>query len=134
MKKEPLNPIVARNESRESFSADSISLPIRHLKSGTPQQRSDRVRVWSISGKRMTLNYVEISSGGKTEVDRHSNEQINYILKGETQLRLGDNPPLELCLRTGDVVVVPSNVSHQFVVAGPDGVSFLGMISPARRS
>lgn len=106
----------------------------RPLKSGTPREPSSGVRVWSLSARRATVNYVEMQPGAATEIDRHTNEQINYILDGTVDVLLGNGVQERLTLGTGDAVVIPSNVRHQFVVTSPDSARFIGIISPARRS
>jgi quercetin dioxygenase-like cupin family protein len=111
--------------------AHTAKFPVPHLKSGPGEDRGNGVRVWSVSGKQMTVNYVEISAGGKTKVDRHTNEQINYILEGEVLLLLGSNPPTQFMMRPGDLIVIKSFEEHQFI-ATSQTVLFLGIISPAK--
>ncbi len=102
------------------------------LRAGEGRESARGVRMWTVSGERMTLNYVELQPGSITGLDRHENEQLNYVLSGRVEALLGESGELRRTLGAGGTVVIPSNVPHRFRVEGEAAASFLGVISPAR--
>lgn len=67
--------------------------------------------MWTAYGERMTTNYVELTPRAMRPVDRHDNEQINYVLPGRVEVRLGDTrilaagPRRDRAIEVGRVVV-----------------------------
>lgn len=43
----------------------------------------------------------------------HENEQITYILEGALKFWLGANGEQEVIVRSGEVLVIPSNLPHR---------------------
>ena len=66
--------------------------------------------------------------GVEAPTHSHPEHQMGFILEGETEFILGAERRV---LRAGDVYVVPPHVPHG-AVAGPDGVTFLDVFTPAR--
>lgn len=90
------------------------------------------VRIWSISGQNMTLNYVELQPGAISNPHRHENEQINYILQGSVEVIVGDEQRTCHLLKSGDVIVVSPNSKHQFKGMGSEVAAMIGILSPPR--
>ena len=104
---------------------------IRSIRTGAVRESNPGVSVWTTSGERITLNYVELRPGAITKVDQHANEQINYLLEGRIEVRLGPNGTITGMLSPGDTVIVPPHIEHQFcAVGGP--AAMLGILSPVR--
>jgi quercetin dioxygenase-like cupin family protein len=90
------------------------------------------VRIWSISGQSITLNYVELQPSAITDSHRHQNEQINYILQGNVEAIIGDENRSCHSLKSGDVIVVSPNSRHQFRTVGSEVAAMIGVLSPPR--
>ena len=88
--------------------------------------------MWTASGERMTQNYVELEPGAITSVDRHANEQINYVLRGRLEVRLGPDGATRQELTQGETVIIPPDVEHQFRVVGDVAAAMIAFLSPAR--
>jgi quercetin dioxygenase-like cupin family protein len=80
----------------------------------------------------MTQNYVELEPGAVTSVDRHANEQINYVLRGRLEVRLGPDGGTRQELTQGETVIIPPDVEHQFRVVGELAAAMIAFLSPAR--
>ena len=80
----------------------------------------------------MTQNYVELQPGAITSVDRHANEQINYVLRGRLEVRLGPDGATRQELTQGETVIIPPDVEHQFRVVGELAAAMIAFLSPAR--
>ncbi|HLW61362.1 MAG TPA: cupin domain-containing protein [bacterium] len=104
---------------------------IRQIQVGAGRESGPGIRVWTVSGERVTVNYVELQPGAVTKVDHHSNEQINYVLEGRIEVRLGPDGGICQSLERGATVIVPPHVEHQFRALG-GAAAMLGIISPAR--
>ena len=63
-------------------------------------------------GSNMTFGYVELKAGSSVPLHRHTNEQITYILEGQLDMIIGDNP---YSLTPGMYFVIPSNTTHAAV-------------------
>jgi quercetin dioxygenase-like cupin family protein len=80
----------------------------------------------------MTQNYVELQPGAITSVDRHANEQINYVLRGNLEVCLGPGGANRQGLTQGETVIIPPDVEHQFRVVGDLAAAMIAFLSPAR--
>ncbi|MFN2432002.1 MAG: cupin domain-containing protein [Gemmatimonadota bacterium] len=105
---------------------------ILQIRTGEGRESGPGIRIWTVSGTRMTMNYVELQPGAVTRLDRHENEQLNYVLSGRVEALLGAEGETRQVLAAGGMVVIPGDVPHRFRVDGEEPASFLGIISPAR--
>lgn len=105
---------------------------VLQIRTGEGRQSVPGVRVWTASGERMTQNYVELQPGAITSVDRHANEQINYVLRGRLEVRLGPDGATRQELTQGETVIIPPDVEHQFRVVGELAAAMIAFLSPAR--
>jgi quercetin dioxygenase-like cupin family protein len=105
---------------------------VLQIRTGEGRQSVPGVRVWTASGERMTQNYVELQPGAITSVDRHANEQINYVLRGRLEVCLGPNGATRRELTQGETVIIPPDVEHQFRVVGELAAAMIAFLSPAR--
>ncbi len=66
-----------------------------------------------ITGDRMMLTHVYLKKGCVVPQHSHDNEQLTYILDGALKFWVGDEGEEELIVRSGEVLVIPSNVKHK---------------------
>ncbi len=62
-----------------------------------------------VAGERSMLARIVLRTGCIVPMHSHRNEQITYILEGALKFKLDDK---EIVVRTGEVLVIPSNVPH----------------------
>jgi quercetin dioxygenase-like cupin family protein len=105
---------------------------ILQIRTGEGRESTPGVRVWTASGERMTQNYVELQPGATTSVDRHANEQINYLLRGRLEVYLGPDGQTKHELAPGESVIIPPHVEHRFRVIGDLAAAMVAFLSPAR--
>jgi quercetin dioxygenase-like cupin family protein len=65
-----------------------------------------------ITGNRMMIAHVYLKKGVEVPRHAHENEQITYILEGALKFHLGANGEREVTVRSGEVLVIPSNLPH----------------------
>jgi quercetin dioxygenase-like cupin family protein len=81
------------------------NLPAEPLKGGITRRL--------ISTERMMIAHVNLKKGDEVPRHAHENEQITYILNGALQFWLGAEGERELIVRSGEVLVIPSNLPHR---------------------
>ena len=64
-----------------------------------------------VYGERTMLARLVLRKGALVPEHSHENEQITYVVEGALRFRLGDGRVLTV--RAGEVLVIPSNLSHQ---------------------
>lgn len=82
-------------------------LPAEPLKGGITRRL--------ISTERMMIAHVNLKRGDEVPRHSHENEQITYILNGALHFWLGAAGERELTVRSGEVLVIPSNLPHRAV-------------------
>ena len=65
-----------------------------------------------ITGNRMMIAHVYLKKGVEVPRHAHENEQITYILDGVLKFHLGADGEREVIVRSGEVLVIPSNLPH----------------------
>ncbi len=65
-----------------------------------------------ITGDSMMIAEVRLAKGEIVPKHAHHNEQLTYITSGALKFALGDDGDHEVVVRAGEVLVIPSNVSH----------------------
>lgn len=65
-----------------------------------------------ITGERTMMARVFLKKGAVVPMHQHENEQITYIVSGALQFEINGET---LVLRTGQVMVIPSNMPHSAV-------------------
>ena len=65
-----------------------------------------------ISGERMMIAQVLLKKGSVVPLHHHENEQITYIVSGTLRFLLGEEQDEEIMVRSGEVLVIPSNLPH----------------------
>lgn len=68
-----------------------------------------------ITGERMMLAHVYLKRGCLVPMHQHENEQLTYILEGALEFTLGADRSEKLVVRSGEVLLIPSNVPHEAV-------------------
>ena len=80
-------------------------LPAEQLKGGLTRRL--------ITGERMMIAHVHFKRGDDVPRHSHENEQITYILEGALRFWLGAEGEHEVTVRSGEVLVIPSNLPHR---------------------
>ena len=66
-----------------------------------------------ITGERMMLTHVYLKKGCIVPKHSHENEQLTYVLEGALRFWLGEDQKDERVVRSGEVLVIPSNLPHK---------------------
>ncbi len=66
-----------------------------------------------INGERMMLTHVYLKKGSVVPMHHHDNEQLTYILDGALKFWIGTEDAEPLVVRSGEVLVIPSQVPHK---------------------
>lgn len=66
-----------------------------------------------ITGERMMIAHVYLKKNDDVPMHSHENEQITYVLEGALHFWLGANGEREITVRSGEVLVIPSNLPHR---------------------
>jgi quercetin dioxygenase-like cupin family protein len=74
---------------------------------------SDMLERRLITGDRMMLAHVYLKKGCIVPKHFHENEQLTYILEGALKFWIGDDGASEITVRSGEVLLIPSNVPHK---------------------
>jgi quercetin dioxygenase-like cupin family protein len=79
-----------------------------------PRQKvTDKIDRRVIVGDRMMLAHVYLAKGSIVPRHSHENEQLTYILEGALKFSLGEDGAEEITVSAGEVLLIPSNVSHK---------------------
>ena len=65
-----------------------------------------------VTSDRMMVAHVYIEKDGIVPKHSHHNEQITYVLEGALKFLLGEDQNEEVFVRSGEVLVIPSNLPH----------------------
>jgi quercetin dioxygenase-like cupin family protein len=66
-----------------------------------------------VTGERIMLAHVYLKKGCVVPRHFHENEQLTYVLEGALRFWLGENGEKEQVVRSGEVLVIPSNLPHK---------------------
>ena len=66
-----------------------------------------------VTGERVMIAHVHLKKGDDVPRHQHENEQLAYVISGALQFWFGENDERELIVKSGEVVVIPSNVPHR---------------------
>jgi quercetin dioxygenase-like cupin family protein len=80
-------------------------------------------------GERLTMALVELEPGKPVPEHHHDNEQLGFVLRGEMEMKIGDETRL---LHPGDTYVIPSEMPHAVVTTGPQGCVVADIFAPIR--
>ena len=84
-----------------------------HRLEATPREKlMERVERRFLSGERATLAQVWLYRGAIVPAHTHESEQLSYIVDGALRFHLGADGARELVVRSGEVLVIPSNLPH----------------------
>ena len=81
-----------------------------------------------VTGERVMAAIVELAEGAEVPAHSHESEQITYVVSGWLRFTMGDGSIIDV--RTGETLVIPSNVEHA-AVAMEDTVD-MDCFSPIR--
>lgn len=65
-----------------------------------------------ITGERMMVSQISLKKGCVVPKHHHDNEQISYVISGAIKFLLGEDQDEEVIVRSGEVLVIPSNLPH----------------------
>ncbi len=74
------------------------------------EQLNDKLQRRMITGDRVMITHIYLKKGCVVPRHAHENEQITYVLDGALRFRLGEDQQVDV--RTGEVLVIPSNLPH----------------------
>lgn len=63
-----------------------------------------------LSGERATVAQIWLAKSALVPTHTHESEQLSYIVEGALRFRLGDGD--DVMVRTGEILVIPSNMPH----------------------
>ena len=66
-----------------------------------------------VTGDRTMLAHVYLAKDSIVPKHSHDNEQFTYILEGALHFWLGEDGDVELDVRAGEVLHIPSNLPHK---------------------
>jgi quercetin dioxygenase-like cupin family protein len=66
-----------------------------------------------VATERLMIAHVYFKKGDDVPRHAHENEQITYVLEGALHFWLGANDEREVVVRTGEMLVIPSNLLHR---------------------
>lgn len=78
-----------------------------------PRERlTDLLERRFITGERATIAHLYMKKGCLVPTHTHESEQITYVVDGALKLWIGEGRDQEVVVRSGEVLVIPSNVPH----------------------
>lgn len=63
-----------------------------------------------VSGERTTAAQIWLAKGAKVPRHTHESEQVSYVVNGALRFTLDDRD--EVTVRSGEILVIPSNMPH----------------------
>lgn len=85
--------------------------------------------IGTADGTPFHVRYFEVEPGGYTTHERHEHQHVVVALRGQGEVRLGDDwQPV----RFGDVVFVAPNDPHKFRAMGDEPFGFLCIVNAER--
>jgi quercetin dioxygenase-like cupin family protein len=66
-----------------------------------------------ITSKRIMFGEIRFKKGDTVPRHAHENEQFTYVVEGALKFWFGDDDRDEMVVAAGEVVVIPSNLSHR---------------------
>lgn len=85
---------------------------LHRLEAGPREKLMELVERRYISGERTTLAQVWLYKGAVVPTHTHESEQVSYVVEGALRFKLGADGAEEVVVRTGEVLVIPSNHPH----------------------
>lgn len=76
----------------------------------------------------LTVTWVDVRPGASQAPHDHAPQQVYVIVRGEGCMRVGKD---EHDVRQGDLVFVPSNVTHGITNTGADTLTYVSAATPA---
>jgi len=95
------------------------------------EQLNDLLGRKIVTGERVMLAHVYLKEGCIVPMHQHENEQLTYILEGETRFWIGSEDSEPVSLKAGEVLVFPPDTPHK-AEAVVDTVD-LDVFSPPRQ-
>lgn len=88
------------------------SAQLHRLEAAEREKLMDLVERRYISGERTTLAQVWLYKGAIVPTHTHESEQLSYVVEGALRFKLGADGAEEVTVRSGEVLVIPSNHPH----------------------
>ncbi len=77
------------------------------------EQLNDRLQRRMITGEKVMLTHIYLKKGCEVPHHQHENEQITYVVDGALKFWLGSDESETVIVRSGEVLVIPSNLPHR---------------------
>jgi quercetin dioxygenase-like cupin family protein len=77
------------------------------------EQLSSKITRRIVTGERVMAAIVELKEGAVVPAHRHESEQITYVVSGCLRFTMENGDVIDV--RTGETLVIPSNVEHAAV-------------------
>ncbi|HXF29452.1 MAG TPA: cupin domain-containing protein [Chlamydiales bacterium] len=77
----------------------------------SPERLTDTITRRYVYGEKGMLVRFELQKGAIIPLHHHPNEQITYIVSGKVKVTIDGK---DLIVSSGEVLIIPSNVAHQF--------------------
>jgi quercetin dioxygenase-like cupin family protein len=84
-----------------------------------------------VTGDRIMVAQITLKAGDEVPQHAHENEQVSYVVEGALRFFLGADGERVVEVRSGEVLVIPSNLPHR-VVALADSFD-LDLFNPPRQ-
>ena len=91
---------------------DRESARLHRLEDLDRERMMDRVERRYLSGERSTLAQIWLARGALVPAHTHESEQVSYVVEGALRFRLGADGADEVVGRSGEVLVIPSDLPH----------------------
>ncbi|MEK7861530.1 MAG: cupin domain-containing protein [Chloroflexota bacterium] len=91
---------------------DRESARLHRLEDLDRERMMDRVERRYLSGERSTLAQIWLARGALVPAHTHESEQVSYVVEGALRFRLGADGADEVVVRSGEVLVIPSDLPH----------------------
>jgi quercetin dioxygenase-like cupin family protein len=101
------------HDKEQPFMSDSSAVRFFRWEDMGKERVTDLIDRRIIVSERMMLAHVYLKRGSIVPRHAHENEQITYVLEGALRFWIGENEDQELVVRSGEVLVIPSNVPHK---------------------
>ena len=105
--------VAFRTEVRGGTVADTES--VKHIRwNDLPKEKlSNYIDRRMITGDKAMVTHVYLKKGAIVPMHHHVNEQLTYVLEGTLKFWIGTEDAEAIVVRSGEVLVLPSNVPHK---------------------
>lgn len=85
---------------------------VHRLEDMPREKLTDKLERRYVSGERATTAQIWLYKGAVVPAHTHESEQLSYVVDGALRFRLGADGGEEIVVRSGQILVIPSNLPH----------------------